>query len=889
MRVIMVQRLLRTYGEAHGVMPQELMFHMDGFAKISRTGLMGFTMGLSDLQGRFHPLALALTSRHQGPDVEKMVIALAAEVKRVCNVPFAPKWVMGDADDAQRNGIQQAFANLITKDDVGAVRAEMPEFLMCYYHVVACTDKKLLELGGSFKAKKAGDAASIEIARAKTMVHARIAEIHFADSKGQVDEAVAAALEDGYAGALLPEAFCGRTCVRPVQAAEADSRKARRSPLLRLRGKAFPDVPAILCGLALAMPSVVVASPTRVREDAIDQAQSPLPGVAGLSRKPLSRMESGDWKGQSEPIAINTEAMRTCRDGAKGDNGLDDIDAAAFAAAGAGEWWEDGDEVCAVRMLESRAEDAEQMINSLVRGILGLDEEDKEMEEDEDIESWAERVGPRDRAPTEGLQSYLARNLGDLGYRTAVCRTKFSQSGSRGGSHEFIVVKMDDEGDMYNRAHEIMIVDIHFREQFLIARPTMEYSMALYSLPRVLVGWPARLCATVDVMCACMLRSMHNARMHCPPWRTKDYMLRKWLSNRILVEEHPRPLAAVMSPRSYPRDHGMGISSASTTPIGSGRGSSTMGASNQRPIYRQHGWTETSYSRSTSGAGSGSSAPFHGDATGASGSVSEGGAREGGSASLLGDMLEEDGMGGEDATHERWMEVEVYMHEPRGGDEACEGEHGFRDYDNYMDEEDAYDGYDEEDDCEEGGEGDYSGAEEGEEDDEAGEGGEWQWTHVLQGPTPLHLGSLPDRQLGGCYGRGSRGYIGAVDRITELQLSRPRSFCGAAPMFGASGSMERGVGAGAPVCGFPDALGAGQVAFHGRGGNGSQHSDATQELSSCPMGGYDGMADAVDTDSLVYLGSCDGRGRPAGMVSAHNRAFWAGPSNWGDAVNVPVH
>eukprot|EP00899_Mesostigma_viride_P012507 jgi/Mesvir1/21257/Mv21661-RA.1 len=196
MRVIMVQRLLRTYGEAHGVMPQELMFHMDGFAKISRTGLMGFTMGLSDLQGRFHPLALALTSRHQGPDVEKMVIALAAEVKRVCNVPFAPKWVMGDADDAQRNGIQQAFANVITKDDVGAVRAEMPEFLMCYYHVVACTDKKLLELGGSFKAKKAGDAASIEIARAKTMVHARIAEIHFADSKGQVDEAVAAALEE---------------------------------------------------------------------------------------------------------------------------------------------------------------------------------------------------------------------------------------------------------------------------------------------------------------------------------------------------------------------------------------------------------------------------------------------------------------------------------------------------------------------------------------------------------------------------------------------------------------------------------------------------------------------------------------------------------------------
>jgi len=73
-----------------------------------------------------------------------------------------------------------------------------------------------------------------------------------------------------------------------------------------------------------------------------------------------------------------------------------------------------------------------------------------------------------------------------------------------------------------------IIVDIHFREQFCIARMTPTYVDVLRQLPVVFVGSTCDLWHLVSRTCDEMELAFYFVGMHMPPWRQKENMMRKW-------------------------------------------------------------------------------------------------------------------------------------------------------------------------------------------------------------------------------------------------------------------------------------------------------------------------------------------------------------------------
>ncbi|CAI5956556.1 unnamed protein product [Closterium sp. NIES-65] len=83
------------------------------------------------------------------------------------------------------------------------------------------------------------------------------------------------------------------------------------------------------------------------------------------------------------------------------------------------------------------------------------------------------------------------------------------------------------------------IIDLDFRAQFQIARPTREYACALESTPLIFVGRRERLARLVEVVSGAMRGALRAQGMHIPPWRKGEYLLAKWMagvSQRVACE-----------------------------------------------------------------------------------------------------------------------------------------------------------------------------------------------------------------------------------------------------------------------------------------------------------------------------------------------------------------
>ncbi|CAI5464067.1 unnamed protein product [Closterium sp. Yama58-4] len=83
------------------------------------------------------------------------------------------------------------------------------------------------------------------------------------------------------------------------------------------------------------------------------------------------------------------------------------------------------------------------------------------------------------------------------------------------------------------------IIDVDFRAQFQIARPTREYAAALESTPLIFVGRAERLARLVEVVSGAMRGALRAQGMHVPPWRKGEYLHAKWLaavSRRVAFE-----------------------------------------------------------------------------------------------------------------------------------------------------------------------------------------------------------------------------------------------------------------------------------------------------------------------------------------------------------------
>jgi uncharacterized protein (TIGR01615 family) len=95
------------------------------------------------------------------------------------------------------------------------------------------------------------------------------------------------------------------------------------------------------------------------------------------------------------------------------------------------------------------------------------------------------------------------------------------------GDYEFIDVVI--EGSKLE--NERFFVDIDFRAQFEIARPSDEYNALLQQLPILFVGRADKLCEIVKIMCDAARRSLKERGMYIPPWRKYRYMQAKWMGS----------------------------------------------------------------------------------------------------------------------------------------------------------------------------------------------------------------------------------------------------------------------------------------------------------------------------------------------------------------------
>ncbi|XP_078433670.1 uncharacterized protein LOC144704961 [Wolffia australiana] len=127
-----------------------------------------------------------------------------------------------------------------------------------------------------------------------------------------------------------------------------------------------------------------------------------------------------------------------------------------------------------------------------------------------------------ERGGGPGLQRAVMGRLREAGYNAGLCKARWEVRGGGRESYEYVDVLRDDTRQRY-------IVEVEFRGQFEIARPTAEFERVAAQLPRVYVGRPAELRRLLLLLAGAAKRSMQIRELHVPPWRKSQYMQAKWL------------------------------------------------------------------------------------------------------------------------------------------------------------------------------------------------------------------------------------------------------------------------------------------------------------------------------------------------------------------------
>lgn len=78
---------------------------------------------------------------------------------------------------------------------------------------------------------------------------------------------------------------------------------------------------------------------------------------------------------------------------------------------------------------------------------------------------------------------------------------------------------------------ERLLVDIDFKSEFEIARPTKTYKRILQNLPYIFVGKSDRLQKTISLVAESAKQSLKKKGMPVPPWRKAEYVKAKWFSS----------------------------------------------------------------------------------------------------------------------------------------------------------------------------------------------------------------------------------------------------------------------------------------------------------------------------------------------------------------------
>ncbi|KAJ0673074.1 hypothetical protein HanOQP8_Chr13g0504161 [Helianthus annuus] len=141
------------------------------------------------------------------------------------------------------------------------------------------------------------------------------------------------------------------------------------------------------------------------------------------------------------------------------------------------------------------------------------------------------------------LRKLVVEELISIGYDASICKSHWEKSSSYpAGEYEYLDVVVEG-GDR-------IIIDLDFRSEFEIARPTCIYKAILRSLPDIFVGDAERLQQILAIVSESAKQSLKKKGMHVPPWRKLDYMRSKWLSTHFRTQ--PAPLVKLSPPPPTP-------------------------------------------------------------------------------------------------------------------------------------------------------------------------------------------------------------------------------------------------------------------------------------------------------------------------------------------------
>eukprot|EP00253_Pinus_taeda_P006596 PITA_06596 len=130
----------------------------------------------------------------------------------------------------------------------------------------------------------------------------------------------------------------------------------------------------------------------------------------------------------------------------------------------------------------------------------------------------------------ECLKLSVMCHLRNVGYDAAICKSRPNDNSRSfpSGNYEYIdvILKTTNSGRSIR-----LFVDLDFRSQFEIARPTAEYRALLGLLPKIYVGRAQKLQSILKVMCEGVKNSLGRKGMYLPPWRKYKYMHSMWLGS----------------------------------------------------------------------------------------------------------------------------------------------------------------------------------------------------------------------------------------------------------------------------------------------------------------------------------------------------------------------
>ncbi|KAK2384824.1 putative transmembrane protein [Trifolium repens] len=150
------------------------------------------------------------------------------------------------------------------------------------------------------------------------------------------------------------------------------------------------------------------------------------------------------------------------------------------------------------------------------------------------------------------LSRWLVKRMRKDGLNASLYQTSWSTSlGCPAGEYEYIEVIIEDEKNINDPMR--LIVDIDFKSQFELARPTEYYKELTNSLPLIFVGRENKLSKIISLLCSAAKQSLREKGLHVPPWRTNAYMQSKWLSRchkePNIIGNISNKVVSIMKPR----------------------------------------------------------------------------------------------------------------------------------------------------------------------------------------------------------------------------------------------------------------------------------------------------------------------------------------------------